>query len=69
MTDLSSRQGGHLTTNKTAAVLTTDKIWSWVPEGLNAKKKWLTDWLTYQQLQSNSITLADKKDKVAPVLN
>jgi hypothetical protein len=44
--DLSSRQGGRPTTNKTATVLTTAKIWSWVPEGLNAKTVWLTDWLT-----------------------
>jgi hypothetical protein len=26
--------------------LTTAKIWSWDPEGLNAKKDWLTDWPT-----------------------
>jgi len=37
MTDLSSRRGGRPTTNKTADVLTRTKIWSWVPEGLNAK--------------------------------
>jgi hypothetical protein len=30
--------------------LTTTKIWSWVPEGPNAKKDWLTD----RQLQRNS---------------
>jgi hypothetical protein len=46
----SSRQGGCLTTNKIAALLTTNKIWSWIPEGLNAK----TDGLTELQLQSNS---------------
>jgi len=36
--------------DKTAIVLTTTKIWSWVPEGLNAKMEGLTD----RQLQSNS---------------
>jgi hypothetical protein len=30
--------------NKIASVLSTAKIWSWVPEGLNAKTDWLTDW-------------------------
>jgi len=45
-TDLSSRQGGRPTTNKTAAVLTTSKIWSWVPEGLNAKTDRKIDGLT-----------------------
>jgi hypothetical protein len=45
-------------TNKTATALTITTIWSWVPEGLNVKKDWLTDWLTDcltdRQLQSNS---------------
>jgi hypothetical protein len=40
MTDPSSRQGESPTTNKTATALTTAKIWSWVPEGLNAKTKY-----------------------------
>jgi hypothetical protein len=48
--DLSSLQGGRPMTNKTAAILTTAKIWSLVPEGLNVKTDgrtdWLTDWLT-----------------------
>jgi hypothetical protein len=43
MTDSSSRQGQRPTTNKIATVLTTAKIWSWVPEGLIAKMDWLTD--------------------------
>jgi len=38
------------TSNKTATVLTTAKIWSWVPEWFNAK----TDWPTDRLLQSNS---------------
>jgi len=45
MTDSSSSQGERPTANKTSTVLTTAKIWPWVPEGLNAKD-WLTDWLT-----------------------
>jgi len=48
MTDPSSRQGERPTTKITAPVLTTTKIWSWVPEGVNAKT---ADW----QLQSNSV--------------
>jgi hypothetical protein len=43
MTDPSFRQGEHPTTYKTTTVFTTTKIWSWVPEGLNAKTDWLTD--------------------------
>jgi hypothetical protein len=42
MTDPSSRQGERPRTNKTANLLATTKIWSWVPEGLNAKTGWLT---------------------------
>jgi len=38
----SPRQGELPTTNKTATVLITTKIWSWVPEGLNAKTDGLT---------------------------
>jgi len=49
-TDPSSRQGGRPTTNETATVLTTAKIGSRFPEGLNAK----TDGLTDRQLYSDS---------------
>jgi len=42
MTVPSSRQGERPTINKTATVLTTIKIWSWVPEGRNTKTDWLT---------------------------
>jgi hypothetical protein len=41
-TDPSFHQGGRPTTNKTATVLTTSKISSWVREGLNVKTDWLT---------------------------
>jgi len=34
--------------DKTASVLTTAKIWTWVPEGLNAKTDWLTVTLPLQ---------------------
>jgi hypothetical protein len=30
------------------------KIWSWVPQGLNAKTDWLAGWLTDSQWQSSS---------------
>jgi hypothetical protein len=53
MTDLSYRQWGRPTTNKPETILTTAKIWSRVPEGLNAKTGWLTD----RQLQCNSDVL------------
>jgi hypothetical protein len=68
MTDPSSRQGELPTTNKTATILTTAKIWSWIPKGLSAKTDWLTDWQTDRQtdrqtdlptdrqLQSNSVS-------------
>jgi hypothetical protein len=46
----SSGHGRRPTTNETATVLTTAKISSRVPEGLNAKADWLTD----RQLQSDS---------------
>jgi len=42
VTDLSSRQGGRPTTDKTATVSTTARIWSWVPEGIKARTGWLT---------------------------
>jgi len=45
MTDLTSREAERLTTNKTATVLTTTKILSWV-EGLNSRTDRLTDWPT-----------------------
>jgi hypothetical protein len=45
---LPSRKTPH--DKQTAIVLTTAKIWSWVPEGLNAKTDGLTDRLS----QSNS---------------
>jgi hypothetical protein len=35
-----------------ATVLTTAKIWSWVPEGAQ-RQDGLTDWLTDSQLHSN----------------
>jgi len=44
-TDPSSPQGRRPTANKTAAVLTTTKIWSWDLEGLNTKTDGWTDWL------------------------
>jgi hypothetical protein len=50
-TDPSSRQGRRPTTHththtQTADALNTAKIWSWVPEVLNVKTDWLTDWVT-----------------------
>jgi len=44
-TDPSSRQGRCPTSNKTATVLTTAKIWLWVLQGLNVKTDGLTYWL------------------------
>jgi len=43
----------------------TDKIWwSGVPEGLNTKTYWLTDWLTDRQLQSNlTLTMTKPGEK------
>jgi hypothetical protein len=49
MIDLSSRQEAR-SMKKTATVLTTTKVRSWVPEGLNTKKDGLTDWLTDRQM-------------------
>jgi hypothetical protein len=55
MTDPSSWQGGRSTTNKTAAVLTTSKIWSWVGSPRGAQRQdGRTDWLTDRQVQSDS---------------
>jgi len=34
-TDPAPRQGGRTMTEKTATVLTTARIWSWIPEGLS----------------------------------
>jgi len=42
MTDPSSGQGGHPMTNKTATVLIITKIWSRVPEKLDAKTDWVS---------------------------
>jgi hypothetical protein len=60
MIEPSLSHGDRPTTNKTTAVLTETKMWSWVPEGHSAT----TDGLTDRQLQSNSewLTLAKTKD-------
>jgi len=41
-------------TDKTANVLTTAEIWSWVPEGLNAKTNWLTDCMDWIHLAQDT---------------
>jgi len=51
MTDPSTCHGGHSTT-PSYNCLTTAKIWPWVPEGLNAKKAWLTFSCKVTQLSS-----------------
>jgi hypothetical protein len=45
LTDPSSGQEGRPMT-KPQVSLTTAKIWSWFPEGINARTDGLTDWLT-----------------------
>jgi hypothetical protein len=53
----SFRQGRRPVKNNTETALTTAKIWLWVPERINAKTDWQTDWLTDRPTLSCKVTL------------